>query len=135
MVGLLLGGAPFDERVTEHADREDVIVVPGRHARLGELLGQHRSLEHRQACAAELRRPGHGEQVVLGQDRPPPGDELGPLIGAERPHPGPVSREVLTEERLDLLAERLCGVGVGGLHRPIVPAGGSVAKLKRCESG
>ena len=63
VVRLLLVGAPHEQRVAEHLDAEHVVGATGRHAGLGELLGDDHLLERRQPAAAVLHRPA-GRQVA-----------------------------------------------------------------------
>ena len=57
VVLLLLVGAPLQQRVAEHLDAEHVVGAAGRHAGLGELLGDDHLLERRQPGAAVLVGP------------------------------------------------------------------------------
>ena len=113
---LLLVGAPLQQRVAEHLDAEHVVRAAGRHAGLGELLAEDHLLERRQPGAAVLDRPARGEVAALVQRRAPLGDELGQLVAVELPDAAPVGRQLLGEERLDLLAVGLGLGGVGRLH-------------------
>src|SRR5690606_34093920 len=99
-----------------HLDAERVVRAAGGDAGLGELLGQHDGLGLGEAGAAVLGGPAGGEQVVVGQGLAPPLRPVVDLVAGQGADALPVRREVLGEERLDLLAV-LLGLGPPrGLH-------------------
>ena len=87
---------------------------PGRHAGLGELLGDDHLLQRRQPAAAVLDRPARGQVPGLVQHAAPPLDEVADGVALELADAGPVAGQLLGEERLDLVAVRL---GLGAICR------------------
>ena len=118
VVGLLLVGPPHLEGVAEHLDAEDVVEPAGRHAGLGQLLGEDHLLQRRQPRAAVLLRPAGRQVAVLVEGVAPLADEPLQLLALELADALPARREVLGEEGLDLLAVGLALGRVGGLHGP-----------------
>ena len=115
-VALLLLCAALDDGVAHHRDAEAVVVTARRHACGQELLGEHDTLHLAEPGAAIFDRPRHSQQLVLGQERTPLLDELLPGLLGEIAHSAPVGRQVLGQERLDLLPVVLRLFGVGGIH-------------------
>ena len=113
---LLLVGAPHEERVAEHLDAECVVRPTGRDARPRELLGEDDLLGGAQAATAVLDRPAGSQEVRFVEGVAPRSDEFGEPVAPECSGALPVRRELLGEERLDLLAIGLGVCAVGRLH-------------------
>ena len=111
VVPLLLLGAPHEQRVAEHLDAEHVVGPAGRHAGLGELLGDDHLLERRQPAAAVLDRPARARgtrprtarRATTRRTRRPRRPRAVPM-------PPQSPGQLLGEERLHLLA---VGLGLG----------------------
>ena len=104
VVLLLLLGAPHQQRVAEHLDAEAVVGAAHRHAGLGELLGEDDLLERGQPGTAVLHRPAGREVAGLVERRAPRRHEVAHLVVRQLADAPPVRRQLLGEERLDLVA-------------------------------
>ena len=103
-------GAHHHDRGADHGHTHAVVGPAGGYPGPGELLVEHHPLDGGQPAAAVLLRPGGCHQPVGTQELAPLGNEPGALVLGQAAQALPSRRQVLGQERLDLLPV-LLGLG------------------------